>query len=124
MKKQIKKLVIGVLFAALFTVMLAASVCADDGILTLSASTSITSDSGKSVVTPSLTIDGKSVTDFDGIRYSVSSVCAKPALNSDGTLTLTGRINGSVTVGAAFTYAGNSYTASPVTVTVSGQYDR
>ena len=121
MKSLFKYLVICMI---LLTAICSFAVLAEDAVFTLSASAPITSDSGVSVITPSLKINGTNITDFDGIRYSVSSVCAKPVTNTNGTLSLYGRVNGSVTVGASFTYSGKTYTANPITITVSGQYDR
>ena len=121
MKSSLKHLAVCVLFIA--SLLCITAFAADT--FTLSASeTSITSDSGTSVITPSLTVNGSTVTNFEGIRYSISSVCVKPEANDDGTLTVIGRMDGSVSIGASFTYNGTTYTASPITVNVSEQYDR
>ncbi|MBQ8759270.1 MAG: SGNH/GDSL hydrolase family protein, partial [Clostridia bacterium] len=125
MKLNLKHFITSIVSAVLLTALFGSfAALAADGTLTLTADADITEDSGISVITPSLTVNGEQITDFEGIRYSLDSICAKPAANDDGTLSLSGRINGEVSVGAAFTYDGVTYTAEPVSVTVSGQYDR
>lgn len=84
----------------------------------------IDTDEGTSTLTPYIAMtNGKEITDFSTVSWAVNSINASAQINEDHTLTLTGKINGSVTVTAYYTYGDTEYSAD-YTVTVSGQPDR
>ncbi len=92
----------------------------DPAVLSLRAS-DITADGQTVSVYPTLTLpDGTEVTDLKDVSWSVDSVCVHTVTGADGTLTLAGRIDGNVTVGARVTYEEKTYEAE-TTVAVSGQ---
>jgi uncharacterized repeat protein (TIGR02543 family) len=81
----------------------------------------IYTDEGSVKLTPHIKLSsGSEISDISNVTWTVSSVNAAAKINSDNTLTLTGKVNGEVTVTAYYTYAGKEYSAD-YTVTVSGQ---
>ena len=92
----------------------------DPAVLSLRVS-DITADGQTVSVYPTLTLpDGTEVTDLKDVSWSVDSVCVHTVTGADGTLTLAGRIDGNVTVGARVAYEEKTYEAE-TTVAVSGQ---
>ena len=84
------------------------------------SSDSITTEGQSVTITPYVSADDQTV--LSDTHYTTDSVCADLVRNNDGTATLTGKINGSVTVTAHF--SNENIPDVSVTVPISGQGDR